>query len=94
MIKVTVEIIPFGEEDSPRRKVLGVLKIANDCTGTSELGNYKGTLFAEYTGEEGRKATVKQYARLKNSVWSLVGAFLKTYGHTKHSPKLCKVEKS
>ena len=83
MIKVTVELIPFG---LGKPKTLGVLEIANDCTGTPQLGNYTGSLDAEYC--KGRAGTVRQFNRSKQSVWSLVGAFLKLYGHTRHSPKL------
>ena len=35
------------------------------------------------TNAEGR---VIEFNRQKQSVWSLVGAFLKLWGHTKHSP--------
>lgn len=31
---------------------------------------------------------VREFRREHQSVWSLVGAFLKLWGHTKHSPKL------
>jgi hypothetical protein len=35
------------------------MEIANDGTGTKELGNYVGTLHAEYTQPAGRKGYVK-----------------------------------
>ena len=35
----------------------------------------------------GRKGRVTKFNRRKQSVWSLVGAFLKLWGHTSHSPK-------
>lgn len=83
MILVTVELIPHGNTLSPRRKVLGTLTIANDGTGSPELGNYEGTLVAEYTGAAGRKGVVRGFRRRSQSVWTLIGAFLKGWGHTK-----------
>lgn len=78
-------MVPHGIEGAKRK--LAVMEIANDRTGTRTLGNYKGTLHAEYTPPEGRKGKVTGFHRQNQSVWSLVGAFLKLFGHTKHSPK-------
>ena len=86
MLRVTVELLPHGFEKNKR--TLAVLNIANDGTGSSDMGNYRGTLHAEYTGPDGRQGIVTQYRRRNQSVWSLVGAFLKLWGHTKHSPRL------
>jgi hypothetical protein len=63
------------------------MEIANDATGSEHLGNYEGTLHAEYTPPGGRKGAVKNFNRSKQSVWSLVGGFLKLFGHTAHPPK-------
>ena len=63
------------------------MEIANDGTGTLESGNYVGTLHAEYTRADGRKGRLTSFNRRKQSVWSLVGGFLKLWGHTAHSPK-------
>lgn len=91
MIRVTVELVPKGVESAKR--TLATMEIANDGTGSQGIGNYTGTLHAEYTGgngcwADGRKGKVIQFKRQGQSVWSLVGAFLKLWGHTKHSPKL------
>jgi hypothetical protein len=51
------------------------------------IGNYRGTLHAEYTRTDGRQGRVLNFNRRGQSVWSLVGAFLKLWGHTRHSPK-------
>lgn len=88
MIRVTIELIPHGDENSDRRRVLGTLEIANDGSGDRETGNYEGTLHAEYTGPDGRRGYVTGFHRSRQSVWSLIGAFLKLWGHTGHSPKL------
>jgi hypothetical protein len=86
VIRVTVEMVPHGDEN--KKHTLGVLEIANDGTGTLESGNYDGVLHAEYTPPSGRFGRVDQFQRNRQSVWSLVGAFLKLFGHTKHSPRL------
>lgn len=85
MIKITVELV--SAIDPKRNRVLGSMVIANDATGDTNVGNYDGTLYAEYTQPEGRKGKVMRFNRQKQSVWSLVGAFLKLWGHTSHSPK-------
>lgn len=84
LIRVTVELLPHGSDIGKR--TLGVLEIANNGTGTQAVGNYEATLTAEYTS--GRRGKVRSFNRKTQSVWSLVGAFLKLFGHTKHSPKL------
>jgi hypothetical protein len=81
VIRVTVQLIPKGDER--RARTLGTMDIANDGTGTEELGHYSGTLHAEYTGTNGRRGRVEGFARRRQSVWSLVGAFLAQWGHTK-----------
>lgn len=86
MIRITATLIPHGDESQAR--TLGTLEIANECTGDDTIGNYHGTLHAEYTGKDGRYGRVKGFHRKTQSVWSLVGAFLKLFGHTNHSPKL------
>lgn len=86
MLRVTVQLIPHGDES--RARTLGVMEIANDGTGTTESGSYDGVLHAEYTGASGRAGRVTGFNRKAQSVWSLVGAFLKLWGHTKHSPSL------
>lgn len=84
MIRVTVQLIPKGVET--RARTLGVMEISNDATGDEATGNYTGKLVAEYTPAGGRPGRVTSFDRRRQSVWSLVGAFLKLWGHTKHSP--------
>jgi hypothetical protein len=38
MIRVTIEILPKGDE--ARKRHIGTVEIANDGTGNSEVGNY------------------------------------------------------
>lgn len=84
MIRVTVELVPKGIESAKR--TIGTMEIANDRTGDLAVGNYRGVLHAEYTDGDGRAGRITNFKRQKQSVWSLVGAFLKLWGHTKHSP--------
>lgn len=86
MIRVTVELISAVHQS--RNRTLGTLEIANDGSGGPKIGNYDATLHAEYTPPEGRKCRITAFRRQRQSVWSLVGAALKTMGHTKHVSKV------
>lgn len=80
MVRVTVELLPGGDESKAR--TIGIMLIANDGTGGQEVGNYNAALHAEYTGNEPRTGRVTGFDRKRQSAWSLVGAFLKLWGHT------------
>ena len=84
MLKITVELLPYGREEGKR--LLGAMLIANDGTGTPEVGNYVATMHSEYTGKKPRVARLRNFKRRKQSCWSLVGGFLKHFGHTPRSP--------
>ena len=85
MIKVTVELIPFGDEDSPDRQVLGEAIIYNDGTGTDTDGNYRA-MFGKRNGHLARpprdygkswlgtwrEATVEGFPRKRLLVWDLL----------------------
>lgn len=87
MIRVTVELLPQGSTIGKR--TLAVLNIAN-TGGTNEVGEYRAELHAEYTHDEPRKGTLVGFKRKNQSVWSLIGGFLKLFGHTRHPPSLMK----
>jgi len=38
MLRITIELVPFGIEECKRR--LGIMTISNDATGTKVVGNY------------------------------------------------------
>lgn len=80
MLRVTVQLIPRGDETKTR--TLATLEIANDGTGDENTGNYRGRLLAEYGRRDG---VVRGFRRKTQSVWTLVGTFLKQWGHTKAS---------
>lgn len=81
MIRVTVELV--SAISPTRSRVLGTMEICNDASGNHVVGNYQGVLHAEYTGSSGRKGEVKNFRRQSQSVWTLVGTFLKKWGHTR-----------
>ena len=69
MIRVTVELIPFGIGEPQQ---LGVMHIANDGTGTKERGNYKTHVYRKNSWKIARAGVVKDYPRLSYNVWRLV----------------------
>lgn len=81
MIRVTVELVSAVHPS--RSRVLGTMDICNDASGNAVVGNYHGVLHAEYTPKAGRKGEVKNFRRQSQSVWTLVGTFLKKWGHTR-----------
>ena len=69
MIRVTVELIPFGV-GIPQR--LGVMHIANDGTGTKNRGNYKAHVYRKGSWQIAREGIVTNYPRLSYNIWRLV----------------------
>jgi len=68
MIKVTVELVPFGDND--KKKELGSLKIINDGTGTLERGNYNIT-FTEKDMDD-IQHEITNWPRSELKAWDLV----------------------
>lgn len=66
MIRVTVELIPFGDED--HKKGLGIVEIINDGTGNHKLGNY--TIYID-SNKRGDKFKIKKFVR-KHGFWKLL----------------------
>jgi len=71
MLKVTIELWPFG--DDTRRVVIAEAEIWNDGTGTPELGNYKGVF--HNADPKYRQLQVKDHERGLGA-WTLLGKFL------------------
>ena len=73
MIRVTVELIPGGWEDSPGRNEIGRMEIANDGTGDEKTGNYDIDLFRRGSSTAiQRVGYVDNYPRKSASIWKLV----------------------
>lgn len=71
MIRVTIELLPFGLERG--RKHLGTIDIANDGTGTAERGNYKVRL-AGFRGPHSkwREGAVRDFPRKSRGPYDLL----------------------
>jgi hypothetical protein len=67
MLRVTVELFPFGDENY--KKVITIFDIANDGTGTCDNGNYK--IRTSPSGEWFDKV-VTNYPRQSDNVRTLV----------------------
>lgn len=75
MIRVTVELWPFGWETNKR--TIAVLDVYNDGTGTPERGNYKFRVYRRPgvkrpLSAKGRSGEVKNYPRQAYPVWELI----------------------
>ena len=71
MIRVTIELIPHGDESLPRSN-LGVIEIGNDGTGNSNTGNYN-TRFTQVGGKKAwRKGRVRGFKRLQRNAYDLL----------------------
>lgn len=66
MIKVTVELVPFGDESHPGRQVLGEAIIYNDGSGSDKIGNYRA-IFGKRDGHLARPP--KDYGRTWLGTW-------------------------
>lgn len=85
MLRVTVEIIPFGREEAKR--VIGVAEIVNDNTGGREIGNYHAVV-KNAMGENLHLVYVEGFPRLESNSWDLIYRVLKkAYGGRKPKKK-------
>ena len=68
MIRVTVEMVPFGVEELATK--LAILFIANDGSGSRTRGNYN---YSISTGKKTwRKGRIENFPRRSCSVWNLI----------------------
>jgi hypothetical protein len=72
MIRITVEMVPFGIEDAAR--VIAKARIWNTGKGTTKSGNYKGEIYHDMCSMEEPWLTgeVKKFPRTKQNVWHLL----------------------
>jgi hypothetical protein len=75
MLRVRVEVVPFGIESDSRE--VGQMVIANDGTGDNSSANY-GFVYANTHGEHS-EGTVKDFARA-NGFWKLISECLSNPG--------------
>ena len=68
MIRVTLELLPFGDSSNPKH--LGTIYIANDASGTHTDGNYNYRLT-----RRGSLTTVFRTGEIKNFPRKRLGAY-------------------
>jgi len=73
MLRITIELVPFGDES--RAREIGVLLLANDGEGTHESGDY--AYVYGYTDRDMpfARGTVKKFSR-NQGAWALVRKIL------------------
>lgn len=74
MIRVTIELFPFGEES--RRQVLAEVDIANDGTGDNHTGNYKYKV-RNKGGADWKSGAVRGFRRAQFTVLYLLALVLR-----------------
>lgn len=71
MLRVTIELLPFGSEEKKRH--LGTIDIANDGKGTPERGNYMVRLAKMGRPlDTWRRGVVKDFPRLSRGPYDLL----------------------
>jgi len=73
MLRVTIELVPFGVEAEARK--IGTMVIANDGTGSSRVGNYAYAFTYADRDAEVATGTIKNFPRSLGA-WSLVRKIL------------------
>ena len=82
MVRVTVELLPFGRENDEKGKSiikhLGTCRIVNDGTRSHDRGNYKVTLSTFHSPKQvWKKGEVKDFLRIERGPWDLLYLALK-----------------
>lgn len=71
MLKITIELIPWGIES--QAKTIGQMKIWNDATGTKSRGNYKFRIFRKNsTSAVWKYGEIKDFKRQIDGAWKLL----------------------
>lgn len=81
MIRITVELFPFGIENHPQKKEIGRIEISNDGKGDASTGNYDVRLYRR--GSKNiilKEGKVIKHKRHVYSIWKLVAKALKSVG--------------
>lgn len=69
MIKLTIEMLPFGRED--RKYKIGEMTITNTGDGTEDIGNYVVKAWNK-TGHNFKQLAIVGFKRKTKSMWMLL----------------------
>ena len=75
MIRVTVELVPQGDES--RAKTLHTAVIANDGSGTKDRGNYRFSLSRKGSARPWKEGRISGFPRKRLGTWHLLYRVLK-----------------
>jgi hypothetical protein len=81
MLKIKIELWPFGDET--RKREIASMDLWNDGTGNVYNGNYEGKASVPasiYSEKQEAHGIVSKYDRQQN-VWNLVARMLKSMGY-------------
>lgn len=71
MIRITVELVPRGNEN--KKRVIGTAVIANDASGTPKIGNYEAALSTRHKKPRVWKSVaVDHFPRQRLGAWDLL----------------------
>ena len=70
MIKITVELLPFGFEENKR--TLGIMKIWNTVTGTKAKGNYQFSISKNGQPDHMEKGVYKWISKKKIGIMGFI----------------------
>jgi hypothetical protein len=74
MLRVTIELVPFGNEDEKRK--IGEMVIANDMTGDPYNGNYQALIASDDWSNAPESYIKLEGHNRRSSVWDLVSELL------------------
>ncbi|MGL4336106.1 MAG: hypothetical protein ACRCST_04365 [Turicibacter sp.] len=74
MIYIRVELWPFG--DQSKAEVIGEAKIANNGTGSRNIGNYNYSLFGKLRTQAMQTGQITAFRRRDGNVWDLLAGIL------------------
>lgn len=70
MIRITVELLPFGLESN--KKILGIMEIWNKVTGTTFSGNYGFRIFRKGSKTVWKSGDIEGFPRKRLLSWDLL----------------------
>ncbi len=84
MLRVTVELVPFGDEQHKRK--IAEMVIANDMSGGYDTGGYQAwTAADDWSGDKAMFGKLDKFNR-RLSVWELIRLVLECIRLEKHKP--------